>query len=250
MWVNHCRLHHFRADIVDRAECGEAPSSSSEQNRCRGEEAPPDFSCVQPRTSWVKWRVSGRDSHCIHGIWFPVLALCLVWSNCFKFIGCLCLQRAIEEGADFIEADIQATKDGILVCAHDVILDDTTDVADHKEFDDRKTTYEVQGVNVTGWFIGIISWPLSIIAIQAFVKTISEMTSLNYVTEKTLSHFLLCSWFYAQRTANIEGKAEICFSRSAVQWSVCYLVSSYCTIYHFGLAYNSLNIIKNAEIIS
>ncbi|XP_020258931.1 glycerophosphodiester phosphodiesterase GDPD6-like, partial [Asparagus officinalis] len=60
--------------------------------------------------------------------------------------------RAIEEGADFIETDIQATKDGALICMHDMTLDDTTDVADHKEFADRKRTYEVQWENVTGWF--------------------------------------------------------------------------------------------------
>ncbi|KAJ8752704.1 hypothetical protein K2173_007014 [Erythroxylum novogranatense] len=61
--------------------------------------------------------------------------------------------RAIEEGADFIETDILSSKDGVLMCSHDVILDDTTDVADRKEFADRKRTCEVQGVNMTGFFI-------------------------------------------------------------------------------------------------
>uniref|UniRef100_A0A1D1ZB77 glycerophosphodiester phosphodiesterase n=1 Tax=Anthurium amnicola TaxID=1678845 RepID=A0A1D1ZB77_9ARAE len=61
--------------------------------------------------------------------------------------------RAIEEGADFIETDILASKDGVLICFHDVTLDDTTDVADHKEFNHRRRTYEVQGENVTGWFL-------------------------------------------------------------------------------------------------
>ncbi|KAK8963918.1 hypothetical protein KSP40_PGU012645 [Platanthera guangdongensis] len=61
--------------------------------------------------------------------------------------------RAVEEGADFIETDILATKDGALICFHDVTLDAITDIADHKEFASRKMTYEVQGVNVTGWFI-------------------------------------------------------------------------------------------------
>ncbi|KAI5416553.1 glycerophosphodiester phosphodiesterase GDPD6 isoform X1 [Lathyrus oleraceus] len=61
--------------------------------------------------------------------------------------------RAIEEGADFIETDILSSKDGVLVCFHDVILDDTTNVANYKEFADRKRTYEVQGVNTTGYFI-------------------------------------------------------------------------------------------------
>uniref|UniRef100_A0A8I6WHV1 glycerophosphodiester phosphodiesterase n=2 Tax=Hordeum vulgare subsp. vulgare TaxID=112509 RepID=A0A8I6WHV1_HORVV len=61
--------------------------------------------------------------------------------------------RAIDEGADFIESDIVATKDGHLVCFHDMTLDDTTDVADHKEFAARRRTLEVQWANVTGYFI-------------------------------------------------------------------------------------------------
>ncbi|KAG2706948.1 hypothetical protein I3760_05G126000 [Carya illinoinensis] len=61
--------------------------------------------------------------------------------------------RAIEEGADFIETDILASKDGVLICHHDVTLDDTTDIANHTEFADRKRTFEVQGVNTTGWFV-------------------------------------------------------------------------------------------------
>ncbi|KAK3008672.1 hypothetical protein RJ639_014964 [Escallonia herrerae] len=62
-------------------------------------------------------------------------------------------RRAIEEGADFIETDILASKDGVLICFHDVTLDDITDIAEHKEFASRKRTYEVQGVNVTGYFV-------------------------------------------------------------------------------------------------
>ncbi|KMZ66112.1 putative Glycerophosphoryl diester phosphodiesterase [Zostera marina] len=61
--------------------------------------------------------------------------------------------RAIEEGADFIETDILSSKDGALICFHDVILDLVTDVADHKEFANYKRTYEVQGFTITGWFI-------------------------------------------------------------------------------------------------
>ncbi|CAL5083939.1 unnamed protein product [Urochloa decumbens] len=61
--------------------------------------------------------------------------------------------RAIDEGADFIEADIEATKDGYLVCFHDTTLDATTDVADRPEFAARRRTLEVQWANVTGFFI-------------------------------------------------------------------------------------------------
>jgi glycerophosphoryl diester phosphodiesterase len=60
--------------------------------------------------------------------------------------------RAIEVGADFIETDISATKDGFLVCMHDVTLDATTDVLNHTEFKDRVRTYEVEGANMTGIF--------------------------------------------------------------------------------------------------
>lgn len=61
--------------------------------------------------------------------------------------------RAIEEGADFIETDILASKDGTLICFHDVTLDDTTDVSSRKEFANRRRTYEVEWFNVTGWFV-------------------------------------------------------------------------------------------------
>ncbi|XP_051134824.1 glycerophosphodiester phosphodiesterase GDPD6-like isoform X1 [Andrographis paniculata] len=61
--------------------------------------------------------------------------------------------RAIEEGADFIESDILASKDGALICFHDVYLDDTTDITKYKEFSGRKRTYEVQGQNITGHFV-------------------------------------------------------------------------------------------------
>ncbi|KAL3529679.1 hypothetical protein ACH5RR_009001 [Cinchona calisaya] len=60
--------------------------------------------------------------------------------------------RAIEEGADFIETDILALRDGVLICFHDLTLDNTTDIAQRKEFESRKRTYEVQGVNTTGYF--------------------------------------------------------------------------------------------------
>ena len=64
-------------------------------------------------------------------------------------------KRSIHEGADFIETDILSSKDGVLICHHDVILDNTTDISDHKEFADRKRIYEVQGSNITGFFTGL-----------------------------------------------------------------------------------------------
>src|SRR5215467_13617587 len=42
---------------------------------------------------------------------------------------------AIEQGADFIEQDLQITKDGVLVCLHDLTLERTTNV--EEVFPDR-----------------------------------------------------------------------------------------------------------------
>ena len=55
-------------------------------------------------------------------------------------------------GADFIEPDLVSTKDGVLICRHEPNITDTTDVADHAEFADRKTTKTIDGVTQTGWF--------------------------------------------------------------------------------------------------
>ena len=61
-------------------------------------------------------------------------------------------ELAIEQGADYIEPDLVPTKDGVLVARHENEISGTTDVADHPEFADRKTTKTIDGVEVTGWF--------------------------------------------------------------------------------------------------
>ena len=60
---------------------------------------------------------------------------------------------AIDMGADFIEADLVATKDGVLVARHEPNITGTTDVATRPEFASRKTTKNVDGVNEEGWFV-------------------------------------------------------------------------------------------------
>jgi glycerophosphoryl diester phosphodiesterase len=61
-------------------------------------------------------------------------------------------KRAIDLGADFIEPDLVATKDGELVARHEPNITNTTEVADRAEFANRKTTKVVDGVSETGWF--------------------------------------------------------------------------------------------------
>ncbi len=61
-------------------------------------------------------------------------------------------ELAIAQGADYIEPDLVATKDGVLVARHENEISGTTDVADRPEFSDRKTTKTIDGVTYTGWF--------------------------------------------------------------------------------------------------
>ena len=59
---------------------------------------------------------------------------------------------AIAQGADYIEPDLVSTRDGVLVARHENEIGGTTDVADHPEFADRRTTKVIDGRAVTGWF--------------------------------------------------------------------------------------------------
>jgi glycerophosphoryl diester phosphodiesterase len=59
---------------------------------------------------------------------------------------------AIDLGADFIEPDLVPTCDGKLVARHENEISGTTDVAERREFADRRTTKTIDGVAVTGWF--------------------------------------------------------------------------------------------------
>lgn len=60
--------------------------------------------------------------------------------------------KAIEDGADFIEPDLVATKDHHLIARHENEISTTTNVKDHPEFADRKRTQIIDGATYTGWF--------------------------------------------------------------------------------------------------
>lgn len=61
-------------------------------------------------------------------------------------------ERAIEQGADFIEPDLVATRDHQLVARHENEISGTTDVAGRAEFAARKATKTIDGETVSGWF--------------------------------------------------------------------------------------------------
>ena len=61
-------------------------------------------------------------------------------------------ELAIAQGADVIEPDVVPTLDGHLVVRHESAITATTDVAEHPELADRRTTKTIDGREVTGWF--------------------------------------------------------------------------------------------------
>jgi len=61
-------------------------------------------------------------------------------------------QKAIQDGADIVEPDLVATKDGVLVARHENEISGTTNVATLTQFASRKATKTIDGVAITGWF--------------------------------------------------------------------------------------------------
>lgn len=62
-------------------------------------------------------------------------------------------ERAIDQGADYVEPDLVATRDRVLVARHENEISGTTDIADHPEFAERRRTKRIDGDQVTGWFV-------------------------------------------------------------------------------------------------
>ena len=59
---------------------------------------------------------------------------------------------AINQGADFIQANLYPSKEGALAARRDGELSASTDVAARPQFADRRTTKTVDGATITGWF--------------------------------------------------------------------------------------------------
>ncbi|MGB3376454.1 MAG: glycerophosphodiester phosphodiesterase family protein [Microbacterium sp.] len=67
-------------------------------------------------------------------------------------------ELAFAMGVDAVEPDVVATKDGVLVIRHENEISGTTDVAQHPQFADRRTTKSIDGLALTGWFTEDFTW--------------------------------------------------------------------------------------------
>ena len=78
--------------------------------------------------------------------------------------------KAIDLGADMIEPDLVATKDGVLIARHEPNLIATTDVA--TKFPARKRTMQVDGVDEEGYFASdfTLAEIKTLRAVQAFAE--------------------------------------------------------------------------------
>lgn len=60
--------------------------------------------------------------------------------------------KAIQDGADYIEPDLVATRDGVLIARHENNIAETTDIARRPEFAARRARKTIDGQPQTGWF--------------------------------------------------------------------------------------------------
>jgi len=65
----------------------------------------------------------------------------------------LAYRLAWRSGADSVEPDVVSTRDGVLVCRHDLDLALTTDVASRPEFAHKRRRTVLGGVAREGWFV-------------------------------------------------------------------------------------------------
>ncbi len=72
-------------------------------------------------------------------------------SQHLPFSSLTAFEAAIDMRPDYIETDIQISSDGVLICFHDLVLENRTNVAEL--FPDRYTNIEVDGALKKTWYV-------------------------------------------------------------------------------------------------
>lgn len=100
---------------------------------------------------------------------------------------------AIEQGADYVEQDLAITKDGVLVCLHDLTLERTTNV--EEIFPERFREEEKEGKKVKLWY-----------AVDFTLAEIKKLDAGSWFNEKFKSERIPT---FAEAVNEIKGKAGI-----------------------------------------
>ena len=95
---------------------------------------------------------------------------------------------AVEFGADFIECDIQVTKDLQLICSHDQWIKDVCNVENFEEFSDRLTSF----------------WNTPYGMYFEKMKSLSLVLQIHYLRKQNCSYVFqkTCSSVWSQQFAN------------------------------------------------
>lgn len=94
---------------------------------------------------------------------------------------------ALELGADAVEPDVVASKDGVLVLRHENEIGGTTDVAEHPEFAERRITKTIDGHEVTGWFTEDFTWAeLQTLRLRERIPELRPSSAAHDGTERML----------------------------------------------------------------
>ncbi len=88
---------------------------------------------------------------------------------------------AARMGADCIEPDLVATRDGVLVARHENEISGASDVANHPEFSDLRRTRTVDGREMTGWFVE--DFTLSQLRTLRAVERLPDLRPNNALTD-------------------------------------------------------------------
>lgn len=87
-------------------------------------------------------------------------------------------ELAFALGADAVEPDLVATRDGVLVIRHENEISGTTDVATRAEFAARRTEKNIDGRLVSGWFTEDFTWAeLSTLRARERLPTVRQSNS-------------------------------------------------------------------------
>jgi len=98
-------------------------------------------------------------------------------------------ELAARLGADFLEPDLVATADGVLVARHDPELGTTTDIASRPEFADRRTTREIDGQMCTGWFVDDLT-----LAELRTLRAVERIPALRPANTRFDGHFTVATF--------------------------------------------------------
>lgn len=126
-------------------------------------------------------------------------------------------ELAIDLGADLIEPDLVVTRDGVLVARHENELSRSTDVAGHPEFADRRRTQEVDGEELTGWFVE--DFTLAELRTLGAVERMPELRPLNTAYDRSFGILTLAEVVeLAVRRSTPERTVQVLVELKTVTW--------------------------------